>query len=96
MLLVAVWGMVLFVVLCCCLLLCGVLDCRCSWLVGVDCCFRWLLSVCWLAVVGCCVMFVIIVDVVVAGICVGDVADVVDVGCLWLVAVIGCGYCLLL
>ena len=71
------------------------IDCRCSLLVGVDCCCWWLLSVCWLAVVGCCVMFVIIVDIVVAGIRVGDVADVVDVGRLWFVAVTGCGYCLL-
>ena len=58
--------MVLFVVLGCCLLLCGVLDCCCL-LVGVDCSVWSLLIVGWLVVVVCCVMFAISVDVVGCG-----------------------------
>ena len=63
LLIVVIGGMVLFVVLGCCLLLCGVNYCCCL-LVGVDCNVWSLLIVGWLEVVVCCVMFAIIVDVV--------------------------------
>ena len=59
--------MVSFVVLGCCLSLCGVLDCYCYLCVGADCCVWSLLIAGWLLVVVCCVMFAIIVDVVCCG-----------------------------